>query len=49
MVKNECGFKIQTLRFDSGKEYTLHQFNSFYTKTGIEHQLTTPYTPYTME
>jgi len=29
---------------DNGKEYTLHQFNSFCDEAGIEHQLTTLYT-----
>lgn len=44
-VKNENGCKIQTLRSDNGKEYTSVDFNKFCEDVGIEHQLTTPYTP----
>ena len=44
-VENESNCKIQTLRFDNGKEYTSHQFNSFCEEEGIKCQLTAPYTP----
>jgi len=45
MVENQSGCKIQFLRSDNGKEYTSTQFNMFCEEAGIEHQLTTPYTP----
>ena len=45
MVENQSGCKIQFLRSDNGKEYTSTQFNLFCEEAGIEHQLTTPYTP----
>jgi hypothetical protein len=44
-VENESGLKIQILRSDNGREYTSGEFNQFCDDTGIEHQLTTPYTP----
>lgn len=44
-VENQCDFKIQVIRSDNGKEYISDQFNSFCEEAGIEHQLTTPYTP----
>lgn len=45
MVENQSGCKIQFLRSDNGKEYTSTQFNMYCEEAGIEHQLTTPYTP----
>ena len=33
------------MRSDNGKEYNLAEFNQFCENAGIEHQLTTPYTP----
>ncbi|KAH9805142.1 hypothetical protein KPL71_002337 [Citrus sinensis] len=44
-VENESGCRIQTLRSDNGKEYTFGAFNHFCEEAGIQHQLTTPYTP----
>ena len=44
-VENESGLKIQILRLDNGKEYMSEKFNLFCEDSGIEHQLTTPYTP----
>lgn len=44
-VKNESGCKIQSVRSDNGKEYTSQQFNMLCEEAGINHQLTTPYTP----
>ena len=45
MVENQSGYKIQFLRSGNGKEYTSTQFNMFCEEPGIEHQVTTPYTP----
>jgi len=45
MMENQSGCKIQFFRSDNGKEYTSTQFNLFCEEAGIEHQLTTPYTP----
>nr|KYP38814.1 Retrovirus-related Pol polyprotein from transposon TNT 1-94 [Cajanus cajan] len=44
-IENQSGCKIQVLRSNNGKEYISDQFNSFCEEVGIEHQLTTPYTP----
>ena len=44
-VENESAYLIQTVRSDNGKEYTSETFNRFCEETGIEHQLTEPYTP----
>jgi len=33
------------IRLDNGTKYTLEKFNKLCEKEGIEHQLTTPYTP----
>ena len=44
-VENQSGKQIQILRSDNGKEYTSKKFNQFCEEAGIEHQLTTPYTP----
>ena len=44
-IENRCDCKIQVIRSDNGKEYVSDQFNSFCEEAGIEHQLTTPYTP----
>ena len=44
-VENENGLKIQILRSDNGTEYTSAKFNQFCEDYGIEHQLTSFYTP----
>jgi len=36
---------MQVIRSDNGTEYTSEKFNKLCEKEGIEHQLTTPYTP----
>jgi len=43
-VENECDYKIQTLRYDNGKDYNSHKLNLFCDEARKEHQLTTPYT-----
>jgi len=44
-VENQSGCRIQTLRSDNGKEYTCGRFQQLCYESGIEHQLTAPYTP----
>ena len=44
-VEKQSTHKMQVIRSDNGTEYTSEKFNKFYEKEGIEHQLTTPYTP----
>ena len=43
IVENQSGCKIQSIRSDNGKEYTLAEFNLVCKEAGIEHQLTAPY------
>ncbi|RVW98283.1 Retrovirus-related Pol polyprotein from transposon RE1 [Vitis vinifera] len=44
-AENQSKCKMQVIRSDNGTEYTLEKFNKFCEDAGIEHQLTTPYTP----
>ncbi|CAL5347060.1 unnamed protein product [Camellia sinensis] len=44
-VETQNGCKMQVIRSDNGTEYTFGKFNKFCEDTGIEHQLTAPYTP----
>lgn len=45
MVENQSGCRILALRSENGREYTSNEFNTFCEEAGIEHRLTTPYTP----
>lgn len=44
-VETQSRCKMQVIRSDNGMEYTSEKFNKFCEDAGIEHQLTTPYTP----
>ncbi|KAL6345230.1 hypothetical protein AAG906_015713 [Vitis piasezkii] len=44
-VENQSNCRMQKIRSNNGKEYTNEIFDKFYVEAGIEHQLTTPYTP----
>ncbi|RVW45664.1 Retrovirus-related Pol polyprotein from transposon RE1 [Vitis vinifera] len=44
-AENQSKCKMQVIRSDNGTEYTSEKFNKFSEDAGIEHQLTTPYTP----
>ena len=44
-AENQSKCKMQVIRSDNGTEYTSEKFNKFCEDAGIEHQLTTPYTP----
>ena len=44
-VENQSGCKMQIIKSNNGKEYTCESFNKFCDEAGIEHQLTTSYTP----
>ena len=44
-AENETEVKIKTLRSDNGVEFLLNQFQEFLQKSGIHHQLSTPYSP----
>ncbi|RVW87111.1 Retrovirus-related Pol polyprotein from transposon TNT 1-94 [Vitis vinifera] len=45
MVENQSSCRMQKIRSDNGKEYTNEIFDKFCEEAGIEHQLTTPYSP----
>lgn len=45
MVTNATGQTIGTLRTDGGGEYVSHEFESYLTSRGIQHQLTARYSP----
>lgn len=45
LVENQCSKKIKILRTDGGTEYNSNIFKQFYSKHGILHQTTAPYTP----
>jgi len=45
LVQNESGEVISRLRTDGGGEYTSTEFNDFCSSNGINHEVTTPYTP----
>ncbi|KAJ8751984.1 hypothetical protein K2173_000730 [Erythroxylum novogranatense] len=44
-VENQSDCKLHTIRSDNGKEFVNETFDKFCEEAGIEHQLTTPYTP----
>jgi len=44
-VENQSSSRIQAIRSNNGKEYTSSKFNIYCEDAGIEHQLTTSYTP----
>lgn len=44
-VENQSDCRIRTIRSDNGTEYKNAIFDKFCEDAGIEHQLTTPYTP----
>jgi transposase InsO family protein len=45
LVEKESGKCIKTLRTDNAGEYTKHEFATYLSKHGIQHQRTVPYTP----
>ncbi|PNX67188.1 copia-like retrotransposon, partial [Trifolium pratense] len=45
LVENQCSKRIKILKTDGGDEYTSRRFESFCEENGIEHEVTTPYTP----
>ncbi|XP_012461628.1 uncharacterized protein LOC105781655 [Gossypium raimondii] len=44
-AETETDCKLKTIRSDNRTEYTSAQFQAFYDKAGIKHQLTNTYTP----
>jgi transposase InsO family protein len=44
-MENQSSSRIQAIRSNNGKEYTSSEFNIYCEDAGIEHQLTTSYTP----
>lgn len=44
-VENQTERKIKYFRTDNGTEYTSTKFDTLFKNAGIQHQLTTPYTP----
>ena len=45
MVENQSEYNIKVIKTDDGTKYTSKKFNKFCEDAGIDHQLTTPYTP----
>jgi transposase InsO family protein len=44
-VEVEAEYKLGTLRTAHGGEFTARVFSEYYAGQGIQHHLTTPYTP----
>ena len=44
-IENQSGYRIKVIRCDNGIKYTTDKFVKFCEVVGIEHQLTTTYTP----
>ena len=44
-IENQSGYRIKVIRCDNGIKYTTDKFVEFCEVVGIEHQLTTTYTP----
>lgn len=44
-VENQCSKKIKVFRSDNGTEYVNNNFKNLFSKSGILHQTTSPYTP----
>ena len=45
MAERHSGKQIKILRTDGGGEYTSREFEAHCTKLGIQHEVTSPYTP----
>ena len=45
MMERETGRKVKVLRSDRGGEYVSHALREHFTESGIQHQLSAPYTP----
>lgn len=45
VIEKKTNLKIKTIRTDNGTEYCTKEFDDFCKKEGIQHQLTTVYTP----
>lgn len=44
-AENKSGQRLKILRIDDGAEFNLTKFKNFYEEHGIEHEVTSPYTP----
>lgn len=44
-IENQTDSKIKIIRSDNGGEFCSRKFDDLFTKSGIQHQLTAPYTP----
>ncbi|WVY90631.1 hypothetical protein V8G54_036145 [Vigna mungo] len=45
LAENQSGKALKMLRTDGGGEYVSREFKNYCTKNGIQHEITTPYTP----
>jgi hypothetical protein len=45
LLENQCGQKLRAVRTDRGGEYLGRELQGWFASKGVQHQLTTPYTP----
>lgn len=45
MIRTQYGAVMRVFRSDNGGEYMNHEFQTYFTKHGLRHEITCPQTP----